>query len=227
MGLAVSFGLSAAGSGGDAKLTAPAADTTRPASSTVRVTDHNVPAVSPDSANDSSRTLLDLFNSWIGDKNDSKATTTAVKVDPRPVQDLTAPAVVPPPADGPAIVPIDPEPSAGVAHEPDGAPTSLGLAGSGEQPKDAEPLGVLTTHLVSTSLVASALWGKPATADRVPVDELALLASYDAERLERPRIPAPRRLMERARPPLKAGRVETTTGALNQLTPVDPTPKTN
>ncbi len=196
-----------------------------PGSSAVKVTDHGVPAVAPNpDPAQQPRTLLELFSSWVA-PDDSTAGDPAppvkVEASPRMTQQDRLPQ--PEGTDRDAIVPIDPAPSAALvaATAPAGGPAGQG----GARPAGtlaAEPLGVLTNQLVSTSLVTAALWGKSSGAEEGPRDELDRLASPAARQLDRAAVPAPRRLVERARPPLKAGRVSTLQDGVEHLIPVEP-----
>lgn len=202
------------------------ASSTRTPSATVRVTDHAVPSVAPGSdADQQERTLLDLFSSWIGgDDDDDGDPAAAVKIEPMP-EGGTDLVVIPEGTDRAAIVPIDPAPksSAALPRQPPLLSASRGRADGWEAGlAEHEPLGVVTTQLVSTSLVTAALWGKSVSAEEEEGDELDRLARLSARRLERPMVLAPRRLVERAMPPLKAGRVITSQEGVDLLTPIGP-----
>ena len=195
-------------------------------SPTVRATDHQVPTLAPRLvASEEPHTLLDLFSSWIGDDDDPGDASAAVKVAPRPVDGPSDMVVVPEGAERDAIVPIDPAPKIAITP-PIVAPTLAGSRsaanGSSTAPVSPEPLGILTMRLVSTSLVAASLWGRSVSADEGQGDELDRFAAASARRLDRPHYPASRRLVERARPPLKAGRVITSKDGVDFLTPIEP-----
>jgi hypothetical protein len=196
-----------------------------PRSSAVKVTNHGVPAVAPNpDPGQQPRTLLELFSSWV--KQDDATTgdpAPPVKVEPSPRMTQSGPMPEPEGTDRDAIVPIDPAPSAALvaATTPlDGMVGQFSLRPVGTP--GAEPLSVLTNQLVSTSLVTAALWGKSSGPEEGPRDELDRLASPAARQLDRGPIPAPRRLVERARPPLKAGRVSTSQDGVDHLMPIEP-----
>jgi len=195
-------------------------------SSTVKVTDHGVPTVAPDpDPGQQPRTLLELFSSWVTqDDAASGDSAPPVKVEPSPRMTQSGPMPEPEGTDRDAIVPIDPVPSAALVAAT--APPGVAAGQFGVRPAaapGAEPLGVLTNQLVSTSLVTAALWGKSSGSEEGPRDELDRLASPAARQLDRASVPAPRRLVELARPPLKAGRVSTLQdGGVDHLIPVEP-----
>ena len=188
----------------------------------VKVTTHEVPAVLPDSGGGGQpRTLLELFSSWVDSDHAQSAESTApVKVEPPPVPVMRDPAATQDePPDG--VVPIDPAPKVATVPAPGVTaldPADGALAGA----PGTEPLGVLTTELVPISLVTASLWGKSPAADDKPGDELDRLAAASARDLDRPAVPASRRLVERAKPPLKSGRVDASRDAIDHLIPIEP-----
>ncbi|WP_027135916.1 hypothetical protein [Geminicoccus roseus] len=196
-----------------------------PSSATVRVTDHGVPSVSPEPDPDQQpRTLLELFSSWVAKPDPTLDTPPPpVKVEPRPVQGRTELVVAPEGTERDAIVPIDPAPK--IALTPS-TPQLSGAASPSQIMRNggpaAEPLSVLTIQLVSTSLVTASLWGKSPAAEEGPRDELDRFAAASARRLDRSPVPAPRRLVERARPPLNASRVSTSQEGVDFLRPIEP-----
>ncbi len=194
------------------------------ASATVKVTDHGVPAMAPEPDPDQQpRTLLELFSSWVAnDQVEAVDPPPPVKVEPQPVQDRTDPVVVPEGAERDAIVPIDPAPKVATGSNPPRLAGARGRADDWPAAPGIEPLSVVTIQLVSTSMVAASLWGKSPAAEPGPRDELDRFASASARRLERSPVPAPRRLVERAKPPLKAGRVSTSQEGVDFLMPIEP-----
>lgn len=190
--------------------------------STVRVTDHGVPSVNPAlEPNQQPRTFLELFSSWVvNEPREQTEPLPPVKVEPKPVQGRVELVVVPEGAERDAIVPIDPAPKIADSAVP--VPRLSSARGDLENWASAEPLSVLTMRLVSTSLVTASLWGKSVAAEAKQGDELDRLASSSARRLEQPMVPAPRRLVKRAKPPLKSNRVVTSDDGVDFLTPIEP-----
>ena len=199
------------------------AQLSQPPSKTVRVMTHVVPTNDSDGQ---ARTLLDLFNSWIGGDDTLQQTAPAVKVEPRLQEGQSDLVVVPQTGERDAIVPIDPSPKPDVPEVP-GPTATPGAARphsftTGPKVVEPEPLGVLTMRLVSTSLVTASLWGKFVSTEDEQEDDLDRFASATARRLDRPYFPVSRRLLERARPPLKSGRIITNGEGIDLLTPIEP-----
>jgi hypothetical protein len=195
----------------------------QPPSKTVRVTTHVVPTNGPEGQE---RTLLDLFSSWIGGDDTLDDRAPAVKVEPKALEGQADLVVVPKVGERDAIVPIDPSPKPALAETPEptampGAARPHNLTGD-QKAAEPEPLGVLTMRLVSTSLVTASLWGKSMSTEDEQEDDLDRFASVAARRLDRPYFPVSRRLLERARPPLKAGRIITNEDGIEFLTPIEP-----
>ena len=194
-------------------------------SAAVKAVQHDVPEVKPSAGpDDRPRTLMELFSNWVGGSGAAQADGAApVKVDPQPPAPAGTSDASLPGQERDAVVPIDPAPKVtsspvpGLSADETGASLPLG------KPPGSEPLGVLTTQLVSTSLVAASLWGKSPVADDHPGDELEELASASARSLNQPAMPASRQLVERAMPPLNANRVTTSEDAADHLTPIEPT----
>ncbi|HEX2526855.1 MAG TPA: hypothetical protein VHL31_11245 [Geminicoccus sp.] len=196
----------------------------QPPAKMVRVTSHAVPSVVPvNGQGHEERTFLDLLTSWLGIVGQDEDAQPAVKVEPQDVDTPSELVVVPDDGERDAIVPIDPSPKP--APAPALAEPSLGQARLAtttiQPPVDPEPLGVLTMRLVSTSLVSASLWGKTVSAEDQD-DDLDRFASVASRRLDRPFFPVSRRLLDRARPPLKAGRIITTEEGAGFLTPIEP-----